>query len=323
MSRTVSMTRRAAVAFGLAALMHVCRADTGTVASANPYATIKVAGPLTQDSFSCPFSMGLEGCTLYWDYWISAQCFAPQANPRNWPNNTASLITYNPGANIYNDMSLSGQLVYSGPGPLSSTQYSPSASASVTTNGMQVNFTYTQYLSQSCSTNPLFPAGIWCSTSPTQGSMTLLDCTGPTVNVDITCPSNQVPSTSSPWNNGCGCAGGSCKVDFSDPNSMCQCGCGADADDVTCSTDCSGNACGTLQCDGTCDTSNCDASCGSGSGGCVYYQGWSCGSGVYDCWGNCNTSGNGSGGDTNDCGGNIYDGCGGCCDNTECQEVST
>lgn len=330
MSRALRIGRRAAVAFSLISLTHLCYADTGTVASANPYATIRQNGPLNQDSFTCPVSLSPQGCTLDFDYWVTAQCYSPQANPQNWPNNTGSLITYNPGAYIYDDISLSGQIVYSGPGPVNGTEDDPSASASVSNDGMQVVFTYTQYPSQTCTTNPLFPLGIWCSTSPVSGNMTLLDCTGPTVNVNITCPSNQVPSTNSPWNNGCGCSGGdSCVVDFSDPNSMCNCsggggtgdGGGGDGGDCgdgddgdcpdfissTCSTDSCGNPCGATQPDGSCDSSGCSSSA------CACDMGSSCnsaGCGTFNCDGTCNESGcgNGDGGDA----------CGGCPAGEEC-----
>ena len=287
-----------AVALSFAILPCPCHADTVTVASAGPYATIYQAGPLNQDTFSCPWSWdpspAAQGCTLSFDYFFSAQRFSPQANPQNWPNNTIALITYYAsGEDSMFDYGLSGQLACSQAllQTMECSESDPTASAIRINDFMQVQFSYTQYPTQTCITNFL---GSWCSANASSGQIVSLDCTGPTVNCNVTCPSNQVPELNSPWNNGCGCSGGnSCVVDFSDPNSSCNCSGGggggggdcASNDGDTCSTDSCGNACGSTQCDGTCDSSNCSS--------CYCDMGSSCSSNdcsVYDCAGTCNSS---------------------------------
>ena len=289
MTRAAGRIQRAAVALGLVTLVHLCRADTGIAASADPYAQLNQAGPL---NFVSESRANLWGYTDQYDFYVSAQCFNPQANPQNFP--AGPLITYNPGNYIYNDYELLGQLVFVGSTTTTFTADQPTASATRSPDNMQVVFTFDNYPEQDCVPNLNMPGGVACSVVESKGTTIVLDCTGPTVNCYATCPSNQVPSTISPWGNGCGCSGGnSCIVDYSDPNSSCNCSGGggggggdcASNDGDTCSTDSCGNACGSTQCDGTCDSSNCSS--------CYCDMGSSCSSNdcsVYDCAGTCNSS---------------------------------
>ena len=159
MNRTVH-ARPALAAFALAliALAPPCRADTVTVASAGPYGKVCQDGPVTAVDMDCGSILNwidpTSGCSSTWSYFASAQCYTPQANPNNWPNDIADLITYNAGTFSMFDETLFGQTVCSMtllPFPdYDCEDDNPTASASA--SGMRVLWSWTEYTGQTCQT---------------------------------------------------------------------------------------------------------------------------------------------------------------------------